>query len=1031
MSEFKSLRKGTVSENEKELVKFWKENNILERSIENRSKSDNFVFYDGPATANGNPGLHHMIAKFLKDTFGKYQTMKGHRVLRKVGWDTHGLPVEVQVEKELHFNGKGDIEKYGIKEFNQKCRESVWSNVDAFNRLTEEMGQLIDLKHPYITYDNNYIETEWYILKKFFEENMFYEGVKIVPWCPRCGTGLASHEVAQGYETVTANTVYVTFKRKDSDEYFLVWTTTPWTLIANLALCVNPDVDYVTVESKGVKFILCEELAPKVLGEDYKVLKRYKGKDLEFVEYEQLMPFISVKGKSFFVTCDDYVTTEDGTGIVHIAPAYGQDDANVCKKYGITYVNPVGEDGRYTEGPWKGENIFEVDDKIISYLKENNKLFKKQKMEHEYPHCWRCHSPLVYYSRPSYYLEVTKIKDKVIEANSKVNWYPSFVGEKRFGNWLSNMNDWAISRNRYWGTPLPLWKCECGHTLMVGSIDELLELSVDKINREDVDLHRPFVDDIHIKCPKCGKLMNRTPEVIDCWFDSGSMPFAQYHYPFENMELFNSQFPADFISEGIDQTRGWFYSLLVISTFLKGVSPYKNVLVNELLLDKNGQKMHKSKGNSIEPFTLINKYGSDAIRWYIAYASPVWTPLKFDEDGVKEVSGKLFSTLKNTYTFFEMYANADHLTVKDFEIDYKYYEDIDKWLISKYNSLVKSVTEYMDSYDLNKVVHLIQDFVCDDLSNWYIRRNRRRFWQSELDNSKKAVYKTTYDVLVGLCKLIAPISPFVSEEIYQNLTGEESVHLSDYPVYDEKLIIKELEEKMDTVIELISYARNIREDAKIKVRQPISEVIFEKKYEDKIGEFESLFKEELNVKNVIWCEDISKYLNISYKPNFKEAGKVFGSDINLFKEYLENISNEDALKLEKGTLKINLNDKDYEILSNYVLKTVSSLEGYNAVMLNYKTVVINTTLNQDLINEGLAREIVSKVQNLRKSSGFDISDRINMIYSANKEIVNAVNQFKNYIMDEVLAVTLDESNDAKEEFKINDYDMKVSIEQVK
>ena len=525
--------------------------------------------------------------------------------------------------------------------------------------------------------------------------------------------------------------------------------------------------------------------------------------------------------------------------------------------------------------------------------------------------------------------------------------------------------------------------------------------------------------------------MNRTSEVIDCWFDSGAMPFAQYHYPFENKELWESQFPADFISEGIDQTRGWFYSLLVISTFLTGKSPYKNVLVNELLLDKNGQKMHKSKGNSIEPFTLINKYGSDAIRWYIAYASPVWTPLKFDEDGVKEVSGKLFSTLKNTYTFFEMYANADHLTREDFKIEYKHYDDIDKWLISKYNSLVKSVTEYMDSYDLNKVVHLIQDFVCDDLSNWYIRRNRRRFWQSELDNSKKAVYKTTYDVLVGLCKLIAPISPFVSEEIYQDLTGEESVHLSDYPVYDEKLIIKELEEKMDTVIELISYARNIREDAKIKVRQPISEVIFEKKYEEKIGEFESLFKEELNVKNVIWCEDISKYLNISYKPNFKEAGKVFGSDINLFKEYLENISNEDALKLEKGTLKINLNDKDYEILSNYVLKTVSSLEGYNAVMLNYKTVVINTTLNQDLINEGLAREIVSKVQNLRKSSGFDISDRINMIYSANKEIVNAVNQFKNYIMDEVLAVTLDESNDAKEEFKINDYDMKVSIEQVK
>ena len=1029
--EFKSLRKGTVSENEKYLVSEWKKKDILNKTIENRKNSKNFVFYDGPATANGNPGLHHMIAKFLKDTFGKYETMKGNKVLRKVGWDTHGLPVEVQVEKELNFNGKGDIEKYGIEKFNQKCRESVWKNVDAFNRLTDEMGQFIDLEHPYITYDNNYIETEWYILKKFFDEGLFYEGVKIVPWCPRCGTGLASHEVAQGYEKDTANTVYVTFKKKDSDEYFLVWTTTPWTLIANLALCVNANEDYVTVESKGNKFILCEKLVPSIFGEEYKVIKRYKGKDLEYTEYEQLMPFIEVNGKSFFVTCDDYVTTEDGTGVVHIAPAYGQDDANVCRKYGIAYINPVGEDGCYTEGPWKGKNIFEVDDDVISYLKSEDKLFKKQKIEHDYPHCWRCHSPLVYYSRPSYYLEVTKIQDKIIEANNTVNWYPSFVGEKRFGNWLLNMNDWAISRNRYWGTPLPLWKCECGHTHMIGSIQELKELSLEKINDKDIDLHRPFVDNIHIKCSKCGKTMNRTSEVIDCWFDSGAMPFAQYHYPFENKGLWESQFPADFISEGIDQTRGWFYSLLVISTFLTGKSPYKNVLVNELLLDKNGQKMHKSKGNSIEPFTLINKYGSDAIRWYIAYASPVWTPLKFDEDGVKEVSSKFFSTLKNTYTFFEMYANADHLTVKDFEIDYKYYEDIDKWLISKYNSLILNVTKYMEEYDLNKVVHFIQDFVCDDLSNWYIRRNRRRFWQSELDNSKKAVYKVTYDVLVGLCKLIAPISPFISEEIYQNLTNEESVHLSDYPVCDKKLINKELEEKMDLVIELISYARNIREDAKIKVRQPISEVIFENKYKEKIGEFESLFKEELNVKNVIWCENTSKYLNISYKPNFKEAGKVFGSDINLFKEYLENISNEDALKLEKGTLKINLNNKDYEILSNYVLKTVSSLEGYNAVMLNYKTVVINTTLNQDLINEGIAREIVSKVQNLRKTSGFDITDRINMIYSAGKEIKDAVNQFKDYIMDEVLAVTLDESNEATEEFKINDYDMKVSIKQVK
>ncbi len=1031
MKDFENLRKNSVEENEAELIDFWKKDNILNKSIENRSKNSNYVFYDGPATANGNPGLHHMVAKFLKDTFCKYQTMKGNKVIRKIGWDTHGLPVEVQVEKELHFDGKKDIEKYGIEKFNQKCKESVWTNVDAFNRLTDEMGQLIDLENPYITYDNNYIETEWYILKKFFDEGLFYEGVKIVPWCPRCGTGLASHEVAQGYENVTANTVIVPFKKKNSDEYFLVWTTTPWTLIANLALCVNPKEDYVTVSSKGYKFILAEKLVPSVLGEDYEILERYKGKDLEYTEYEQLMPFIDVKGKAFFVLCDEYVTTEDGTGVVHIAPAFGQDDANVCKKYQIPVVNPVGEDGKYTEGPWKGQNVFEVDEIVIKWLKENDKLFKKIKMDHDYPHCWRCHHPLLYYSRPSYYLEITKIKDKIIEANKTVNWFPSFVGEKRFGNWLENLNDWAISRNRYWGTPLPLWRCECGHMEMIGSREELAKKATTKVDPKTIDLHRPYVDDIHIKCPDCGKEMNRCEEVIDCWFDSGSMPFAQYHYPFENKELWKSQFPADFISEGIDQTRGWFYSLIVISVFLTGKSPYKNVLVNELLLDKNGQKMHKSKGNAIEPFSLIHKYGADPIRWYIAYASPVWTPLKFDEDGVKEANSKLFSTLKNTYTFFTMYANADKLSTEDFDISNDKLDQIDYWLLSKYNNLIKNVTNYMDKYDLNKSVHLIQDFVCDDLSNWYIRRNRRRFWESELTDSKKAVYKTTYDVLVGVCKLIAPISPFLSEEIYQKLTGKESVHLADYPVCDESLIDEKLEEKMDLVIELISYTRNIREEAKIKVRQPIKEVIFEEKYKELVGEFESLFKEELNVKEVNWTNDLSKYITTSYKPNFKEVGKVFGSNIKAFTEYLNNISEDDSKKLESGKLNITLNDTEYNVDSNYVLKTVNAKEGYKAVMLNYKTVIINTVLDEDLINEGLAREIVSKVQNLRKTSDFDISDRIDMKYNGPKEIKDAINEFKSYIMDEVLALTLTEDENATEELKINDYTMKVSIKQVK
>ena len=1024
---FKDLEKGNVFDVNKKQIEDWKKNNIFNKSINNREEAKNFVFYDGPATANGNPGLHHMVAKLLKDAICKYKTMQGFKVLRKVGWDTHGLPVEVQVEKELGFSGKGDIEKYGIKEFNQKCRESVWKNVDSFNKLTDEMGQFIDLENPYITYDNDYIETEWYILKRFFDEGLFYEGVKILPWCPRCGTGLASHEVAQGYESTVANTVIVPFKRVDTDEYFLVWTTTPWTLIANVALCVNPDADYVKVESKGYKFIVGKTLVSNVLGDDVKVIEEYKGKDLEGIHYEQLLPFLKPNNNNgFIVTCDEYVTTEDGTGIVHIAPAFGQDDANVGRKYKLPYLNPVAEDATYTEGPWKGMNIFDADLEVIKWLKENDKLFSKQKVEHDYPHCWRCHSPLVYYSRPSYYLEVTKIQDKIIEANNKVNWFPSFVGEKRFGNWLTNMNDWAISRNRYWGTPLPLWKCECGHMEMIGSREELKEKAIEEVDIKTIDLHRPFVDDIHIKCPKCGKTMSRCEEVIDCWFDSGSMPFSQYHYPFENKELWKSQFPADFISEGIDQTRGWFYSLLVISTFLEGCSPYKNVLVNELLLDKFGQKMHKSKGNAVEPFSILEKYGADAVRWYMLYTSPVWTPLKFDEDGVKEMLFKFFSTLKNTYTFFEMYANADNLDPRAFEVKYKDLDQIDKWLISKYNSLIKNVTESIDKFDLNKVVHYITDFVCDDLSNWYIRRNRRRFWESKLTTSKKAVYQTAYEVLCGVCKLIAPISPFISDEIYTKLTGEESVHLSDFPKCNTRHINSELEEKMDLVIELISYARNIREQANIKVRQPISEVIFESKYKEKIVEFEDLFKEELNVKNVIWADDMNDYITVSYKPNFKIVGKLLGSSIGEFTNFLKNISEEDTKKLEEGTLIFN----GITIDNTYVLKDITAKEGYTAVMLNYKKVVINTSLSQDLIDEGIAREVVSKIQNLRKTSEFDIVDRIEMIYNAPKEVEKAINANKKYIMDEILAKKLEIGENTTEELKINEYTMKVSIKKI-
>ncbi|MBO5375634.1 MAG: isoleucine--tRNA ligase, partial [Bacilli bacterium] len=850
--EFKELKKGRNCDVEQSISENWQKMNILEKTINNRDNSENFVFYDGPATANGMPGIHHMLAKLLKDVFCKYKTMKGYKVLRKVGWDTHGLPVEVQVEKELGFHGKTDIEKYGIEGFNKKCRESVWKNEKAFKDFTVKMGQFIDLENPYITYENSYIETEWWILKQFFDAGLIYDGLKILPYCPRCGTGLASHEVAQGYEQISVNTVTVPFKLKDEENtYLLIWTTTPWTLLSNVAACVNPEEEYVKCLSKGYNFIVAKKLANKVLGDDYEVVETYKGKDLEYKEYEQFMPILKVNKKAFYVTCADYVTMEDGTGIVHIAPAFGQDDYEVGLKYDLPILNPVDEQGCYTEGPWQGRLVvdskLEVD--IIKYLASEDKIFKKQKMEHNYPHCWRCHTPLVYYSKPSLYIKTTAYQDKIIEENNKVNWYPSYVGEKRFGNWLENMNDWAISRNRYWGTPIPLWRCSCGHDEMIGSREELVEKAIEKIDNT-IELHRPFVDDVHIKCPKCGKEMTRIKDVIDCWFDSGSMPFAQYHYPFENKELFESQFPADFISEGIDQTRGWFYSLLVISTFIMGKSPYKNVLVNDLLLDKYGHKMHKSKGNAIEPFSTIEKYGADPVRWYMLQTSPVWTPLKFDEEGVKEVQSKFFNTLKNTYTFFQMYANTDKIDPREFKVEYNDLEEIDKWLLSKYNKLVNNVTLAMDEYDLNKAVKYVNTFVNEELSNWYIRRNRRRFWGSELDTSKKAVYQTTYEVLVGLCKLIAPIASFTAEEIYTNLTGDESVHLQDYPVFNEKLVDEKIEERMDLVRDLISLGRNAREEAKIKVRQPINKVVLDKKVEKVITDLKVLINEELNVKSI-------------------------------------------------------------------------------------------------------------------------------------------------------------------------------------
>ncbi len=1025
--EFKQLKKGDTHNIELEIEKEWENEDILKKCIDNRKDCENFVFYDGPATANGMPGLHHMMAKFLKDTFCKYKTMQGYRVLRKVGWDTHGLPVELQVEKELGFNSKKDIEEYGIEEFNKKCKESVWKNEKAFSDLTKEMGQFIDLEHPYVTYDNNYIETEWWILKKFFDEGLFYEGHKILPFCTRCGTGLASHEVAQGYKEVTANTVIVPMKKKDEDVYFLVWTTTPWTLISNVALCVNPKELYILAESRGTKFIVAKALANKVLGDDYTVLEEYSGKNLEYMEYEQLIPSLKVDKKAFFVTVDDYVTMDAGTGIVHIAPAFGQDDYNVGKKYNLPVLNPVGEDGCYTAGLWKGRNVFDVDIDVIKYLKENDKLFKKEKIKHDYPHCWRCGTPLLYYAKPSYYLEVTKLKDQVVKNNNGVNWYPKFVGEKRFGNWLLNMNDWAISRNRYWGTPLPLWRCSCGHMEMIGSRKELVEKSIEEID-ESIDLHRPYVDNVHITCPDCGKEMSRVKEVIDCWFDSGSMPFAQYHYPFENKELFEEQFPANFICEGIDQTRGWFYTLLLISTFVTGKAPYKNVLVNDLLLDKFGKKMSKSKGNIVEPFTTMKKYGADTIRFYLPYVSPVWSPIKFDDDGLKEVYSKYLSTFKNAYSFFEMYANADKIDPREYNIPVAKRDLTDRWLLSRLNHMVKDVTEGYEKYDLNIVVHKIVDFINDDFSNWYIRSNRRRFWASELTEDKKAVYLTTYETLLTLAKVTAPVTPYISEEIYQNLTGKTSVHLEDFPKVDEELLSKDLEQRMELVRDICSLGRNAREDAAIKVRQPLNFMILPLVDETVIEDFESIIKEELNIKEIVYKDDMTEYMDYIVKPNFKVVGKVFGPKMKDFQEAVSKLDINDVNKIKAGYFKMNFLGEEIDVTEDMILTTLKNKKGYCAASNGKTSIVLDTSLTEDLILEGLAREVVRKVQNLRKEADFVITDHINLYYHGDEMFDKMLASYDEYIKNETLADSLIEDQNIEKDIELNDIVVGLRVE---
>jgi len=1031
MKNFKELDKRKVSEVEDSISSSWKNINAMhDAQVEKNKDNETFVFYDGPAFANGFPGLHHMVSKNLKDCVTKYHVMNGKKVVRKIGWDTHGLPIENHVEKKLGISSKKEIESLGVDKFNEECRKSVRENEDAFTRLTSKMGQFFDVENPYLTYKNDYIETEWWILKQMFERNMFYEGNRVVPYCPHCGTGLATHEVAQNYQTDTALTVYVPFKLKDKDEYFLVWTTTPWTLIANVALCVNPDEEYVKVESAGYKFILASALVSKVFGDDVTVLETYKGTDLEYIEYEQLIPSFEVDKKAFYVTCDSYVTMEDGTGIVHLAPAFGEDDANVGKKYDLPYLNPVGKDGCYVGGIWEGRFVHDVNEEVVLYLKENDRLFKKQKVAHEYPHCWRCDTPLLYYSMPSYYISVSKMTDQLVEANSKVNWYPAYVGEKRFANWIANARDWNVSRSRYWGSPIPYWKCECGHVHMVGSVAELKEMAIEEIG-EDFDLHKPYIDNVHLKCEKCGAAMTRIPDVLDCWFDSGAMPFAQYHYPFENKELWDEQFPADFICEGIDQTRGWFYTLMVISTFVKGCSPFKNVLVNDLLLDAEGKKMSKSRGNIVEPFTTIEEYGADTVRFYLPYVSPVWTPLKFDIEGLKEVYSKFFNPLKNTYSFFAMYANVDGIDTDLCNVSYEDREGIDKWLLSKYNKLVKNVRNSFDEYDLNKVVHYLSSFVSEDLSNWYIRRNRNRFWGSELNTSKKSVYITTYEVLVGLAKLMAPIAPFLSEEIYRNLTGEESVHLTSYPECKDDLINEHIETKMDLVRDLISSGRYVREETKIKVRQPLPKALLDKKNEVIIGELTDLIMEELNVKEIVYVSDLSEYMNFTVKPNFKEVGKIFGKNVNLFASKLLELSVEEINRLNNnGIVSMDIDGVVYDVTNNMVDIRISSKEGFNVGTINNEFIILDTKLTSELIEEGIARETISKIQQLRKNADFNVVDRIKVYYDGDSDYEVALNNNLEFIKNETLAVEFVKDNSDYEIFDINDHQVKLKVEKM-
>ncbi len=1029
---------------DKRVTKRWEENGIPEKSISFREGAEKFVFYEGPPTANGKPGIHHVMARTLKDSVCRYKTMQGFQVKRKAGWDTHGLPVEIEVEKKLDLHDKKSILDYGMEKFCIQCKNSVFSYEKLWREMTKQMGYWIDLDHPYVTLDNEYIESVWWILSEFYKKGIIYKGHKIIPYCPSCGTPLSSHELAQGYKETEDPSVFVKFQTvEDSNTYFLAWTTTPWTLISNVALVVNPLEKYVKIKLND-EFLILAKARLEIINDEYEVVEEYVGKDLEFKEYKQLFSYIKPVKKGFYVACADYVTMDDGTGVVHTAPAFGQDDYQLGRQYNLPVINPVDDAGKFTDEitDWAGIFVKDADKSIIKKMKEMNVLFRREQIKHTYPFCWRCHSPLIYYAKSTWFVKTSQYKQEMLENNKTVNWHPSFVGEKRFGEWLENNVDWAISRNRFWGTPLNIWVCDdkhCDEKISIGSIKELKEKGRMKNGDpvpENIELHRPYVDDIEMTCPKCGGKMHRTEEVLDCWFDSGSMPFAQLHYPFENKEAFEENFPADFISEGIDQTRGWFYTLLAISTILKGKSPYKNVLVNDLILDEKGHKMAKSKGNTLDPIKLMNDFGSDVIRWYMLYVSPPWTPTKFAVDGLKETTSKFLVTLKNVYSFYATYANIDNFDAKKYDVNKEMTSEIDKWILSRLNTVVKEVTQYNNDYDFTKTVRLLQSFILDDVSNWYVRRSRRRFWSFELTEDKIDAYLTLHRVMTTFLKMTAPFAPFVSDDLYVKLTGEESVHLTEFPKAEESLIIKSLEEEMKMIVASVSLGRAARNKCQIKVRQTLQALYLPEIMKPLVDRMSELIKEEVNIVEIKYIKAQSNFVNYSVKPNFKVMGPKYGKHMRNISNAINgvNANNFVADLREKGIVYIEVDGSTFGITEEDLLISISEKEGFVFESNNDLFVALDTNLTDELLDEGLARELVNKIQFTRRENNFEIMDRINIYYVADDHIEKIFNDKADYIKSETLTDVISRIDYPKDDMKkwdINGKEVYMSLHKVK